>query len=239
MSELSRNGNFSSSEIWKLTKSGRGKSEYFGAPAMTYIEEKRMERRLGRPLQKDHDARPTNWGTLCESIGFDNMPLEYQLVSKKRHVHPEIKCWVGIPDIESTLVAGDIKCPWTLRSFCKLVDAMKDGESLKANNGQYDYGEKYYWQIVSNAILTGKNKGALYVYCPYQEDLVKIREAAAGWDGKESMSFVNYCTDDDLPYLIRGNEYKDLNELIFDIPQSDIDFLTERVIEAEKLLLTC
>lgn len=229
MSELSRNGNFSSSEIHKLTKSGRGKSDYFGAPALTYIEEKKMERRLGRPLSTDHDAQPTTWGKLVESIAFERMGLEYQLVSKKRYVHPEIKCWVGMPDVVTDHLSGDIKSPWTMKSFCQMVDAMQEGyEALK------EVKPEYAWQLVSNCILTGKKEAGFFVYVPYRDELKEIREAAAMTD---EATWINYKDDSYLPYLIEGGYYKNINELIFEVPQSDIDFLTERVLEAEKLLI--
>ena len=63
-----RNGNFTSSLIYNLMardKSGKG----FGVNALTYIEEKNMERRLGRAIESERDSRVMSWGSLCEQIG--------------------------------------------------------------------------------------------------------------------------------------------------------------------------
>lgn len=53
-----RIGRFTSSNIWKLTTLDRsGKS--FGAPALTYIEEKRAERSLGRSIDLGKQSQAT------------------------------------------------------------------------------------------------------------------------------------------------------------------------------------
>lgn len=234
---MTRTANFSSSSIWKLTKSGRGKDNYFGSPAINYIEEKRMESRLELPLFCEHNAKPTNWGKLVEGIAFEYLPMEYRLVSDTRYYHKSVSNWTGATDVLSSNVCGDIKSPFTRKSFCKLVDAMKEGAgALKNQNGSNDDGHKYYWQIVSNCILTGKEEGGLFVYCPYQSDLLAIRTRAAAWSGDENMTFINYMNDDELPYIKDGGHYKDYNELIFTAPKEDIEFLTERVTKATELL---
>ena len=167
---LHRYANFSSSEIWKLTKKGRGKTEYFGAPALTYIKEKQLELRLGRSLSTETNSKTTNWGTFLEAIAFDKMGLEFSLVSKQRYAHKYVDRWVGMPDILNADLVGDIKCPFTLKAFCEVVDAMSEdnpGEALKSLTGQGETGSHYYWQIVSNAILCDRDVGGLFVYVPY------------------------------------------------------------------------
>ena len=67
--DISRHGNFSSSEIWKLTKSGKG--EYgFGAPAISYIQEKKYEISLDRSLTNETNSKPKIWGTFVEARAF-------------------------------------------------------------------------------------------------------------------------------------------------------------------------
>jgi hypothetical protein len=62
---VERIGRFTSSNIWKLTTKDRsGKS--FGPPALTYIEEKKGERCLGRSLDLGKDSQSTIWGKLAE-----------------------------------------------------------------------------------------------------------------------------------------------------------------------------
>ena len=241
MNELHRHGNFSSSEIWKLTKSDRS-GNGFGAPALTYIEEKQMERRLGRGLSSDTNSKPTNWGTVVEQFAFNKLGLEFSIVSKDRLQHPKIKNWVGVPDLISEKKVGDIKCPFTLKSFCKLADIIKTGDpkALKDNDGAYDDGFKYYWQLVSNSILTGLDVAVLAVYCPYKSDLDKIREyACSEFEGDiNKAAFINWATDDELPWLLDNGYYKDINVLEFEVPKEDKEYLTERVLKANELLTT-
>lgn len=230
MSNLTRVGNFSSSEIWKLTTSDR-KGTGFGAPALTYIQEKIYERRIGRGLYQDHNAKPTNWGILVEGVCFEKMGFDVKLVSKERYVHPEISQWVGMPDVVSETIVGDIKSPYTLKSFCGLVDALSDIEAFK------EYSPEYYFQLVSNAILTGKNKAAIFVYCPYKSELAEIKEASEMFDGDQNkVAFIGFASDNELPYINEGGYYKNLNSLEFEVPQADKDFLTERVKLAVEIL---
>ncbi len=61
-----RVGNFTSSEIVALTKQGK-KEGTWGVPALTYIEEKNMERRLQRCLTNEVDAHALTWGKFLEA----------------------------------------------------------------------------------------------------------------------------------------------------------------------------
>src|SRR5690242_7508259 len=157
----SRVGNFTSSGIVALTTSGKTKGS-FGKPAFTYIEKKNKERRLGRRIEKDFDAKPTSWGNLIEQRAFDQLGLEYTLCSKLTLAHPEIPYWKGTPDaykeVEDVLTIADEKCPYTLDSFCDLVDPyIEEGKiihpalSIEAVRANHKEGETYYWQITSNA----------------------------------------------------------------------------------------
>jgi len=127
---MSRAGNFSSSSIHKLMTTGRGEHG-FGAPALTYINEKRMEMRLGRQLTNETNAKPTSWGTLMELYVFDQIGIKYKLKHKERYLHPTIKHWTGCPDVVSAGEVGDIKCPFTLKSFCETVDSFTSVQAFK------------------------------------------------------------------------------------------------------------
>lgn len=226
----SRVGNFSSSEIWKLTKSGRGKNEYFSQTALTYIREKIFEKKLGRSVSNGGGIESL-WGTFVERYAFNKMQeidLSLQLVSfDQRFFHTKIERWSGVPDVESRKRVGDIKCPFTLNSFCSLVQIIESGdlERLKSDK------PAYYWQLVSNGILTNKSTAIFIVYCPYKKDLQEIKNDAFLQDDYSRIYNERNC-----PYLLEEMEYKDLNYFEFDIPYQDIDFLTERVFEAVKLL---
>jgi len=235
-----RHGNFTSSEIVKLTTNGRAKDS-FGKPFYTYIAEKNMERRLGRSIDDEVTARPLSWGTLLEDIVFTLLGTEYKLCSSETVDHPKIDFWKGTPDAEKFdegKTACDIKCPSTLKSFCGLIDAFAEGGMDQVREDHKD-GNKFYWQIVSHACLLDAKYGELIVYCPYREELDHIREFAGNFDGPGQYRFfwIHSAEDEELPHLIKGGHYKNLNVLQFEIPQKDKYFLTNRVLAAGKELV--
>lgn len=231
-----RNGNFTSSEIVALTTNGKAKGT-FGKPFYTYVEECNMERRLGRSISTEHEARPTTWGNLVEQRAFDLLSTAYSYIGKETITHPYIDNWYGSPDTKEEDSAGDIKCPWTLKSFCQLVDSWHSG-GIEAIRENHKDGEKFYWQITSNAILLNKPYGELIVYCPYQAEIQEIKELASSvGDSGADTKWIYWAQDEQLPYIPDGGYYKNLNVFRFPIPQRDKDFLTERVIEGSKLLI--
>jgi hypothetical protein len=240
--EIKRQGCFSSSKISDLCSKGRGNLsiENTGKPFDTYIEEKVFERLLQRQLNKEQHARATSWGKLVEEYAFDKLGLEYSLVSRERYAHNKFgEYWNGMPDLLTEEIVGDIKCPYTIKSFCSLYKSMKAGpEALKASH------PSYYWQLVSNAILCDRKTAMLVVYVPYKEDLEAIRELAREHAGDldNRFAFVNWSEDEELPFLIDGGFYSDLNSMEFEVPEHDKEFLEERVAmaikELEKQLLT-
>lgn len=230
ISNQSRVGNFTSSEIYNLLKKDRS-GKGFGVPAMTYIEERNMARRLGRSLTTETNARPTTWGKCLEPFAYRKLGFDYELVSDVTIQHPDIPYWCGSPDLIGNNIVGDIKCPMTLKSFCQLVDCGVDGiEQVRTNHPS---GEQYYFQLVSNAILTNSDFAELIIYVPYRSDLDEIRLTAS--DNK-AFKWIEYADDYELPWLIEGGHYQDLNVIRFHVPQSDKDLLTNAVIEAGKLL---
>lgn len=235
-----RNGNFTSSEIFRLMKSGRAKGSY-SVDAQTYIDECNRERRLKRSIEVQTDARPLTWGKCVEKRAFDVLGLEYTLCSNLTLQHPTIPYWLGSPDATTIETVDDIKCPMTLTSFCQLVDPYYDngrlvheGLTIEAVRENHRDGDKFFWQIVSNAILTGKKKGELIIYVPYLDELEEIKTLA---DGNPDYYWIWSSDNEKLPYLVREGEYKNVNVIQFDIMQRDVDALTERVLECGKLLV--
>ena len=232
---MNREGTFSSSSIYQLVKKGTGNKE-FSAPGVKYIKEKSYEIRLQRELSNDHGSRPTMWGKLVEKRAFDLLPMDLKLESKTLYKHPEL-LWTGAPDIVSDKVSGDIKCPFTMKSFCELVDII-DSRSIEVFKAEKP---EYYWQLVSNAILTGLDEALFVVYCPFQYELDGIRDMAENYDGDQNkLAWLGWATDEELPHLVEEGTFDNLNTWEFTIPKEDKDFLTERVrmaeVELKKLL---
>ena len=244
-----RNGNFTSSEIVKLTTLSVSKKD-FGAPAKTYMEETNIERYLDDAIDSEVDSKPTSWGLLCEPRVHDLLGLDYRYTSDQTTAHPTIPYWVGSADgfreiAERTAI--DIKCPMTKKSFAKLVlplylgysgievmYAIRDG----FNHEGFEYakhtdGAKYYWQIVSNAIINGCEWGELIVYMPYQSELLEIGNAAMD---DPAYKWLQYSPNS-VPFLKDGGFFKNLNVIRFKIPQADKEFLTERVLKAGESLI--
>lgn len=228
---IQRFGNFSSSEIHKLTSKDRIGTG-FGSPALKYIKQKKYEILLGRPISIETNSKPTSWGNLIEQRAYDLLDIEYKLVSKKRLVHPTLSNWNGMPDVIKADTVGDIKCPVSLEVFCDKITALTNGIDCYRD----EFPEDFY-QLISNAILTNSKFIEAIIYVPYKSELEEIREMASNVDGDQNkISWLNWSTDNDLPYLIEGKHYKNINTFRFEVPQSDIDFLTECVKKAVQLL---
>lgn len=251
-----RNGNFTSSEIVALTTTDRsGKS--WGEPALTYIEETNFERRLRRSISDETNAKPLTWGNLCEGVCFGKLGLEYIITSQQTDVHPEINYWAGSKDgykKDKGKTVWDIKCPMTLKSFCQLVDPLYNGlegiavmeairEGYTDKHGcphkKHKDGNKYYWQLVSNAILTGSKFAELIVFMPYKSELEEIRTAVIKSDGADIGKYywINNAGEDELPFLLDEGYYKNLNVIRFAVPELDKKLLTEKVLAAGKMLI--
>ena len=248
-----RYGTFSSSANWKLTKKARNQKD-FGAPALTYIKQVAWERNLGRALNNEQDARSTTWGNLVEKRAFDVITdLDYKLVSNVRLFHPSIDGWSGMPDILTgnfdgevitwkggKKIVADLKSPWTLNSFCTQIEAAQEGWAV--------YKEEcpeYYWQLVSNAILTGATEIEAIIYVPYKWELEEIKQMAVLKANEESEKTGKLCykynfiisgEEDELPCLIEGRKYKNLNIFRFPLIEADVVELTNCVTEAVKML---
>lgn len=242
INNTARIGNFTSSEIVALTtrdKSGKG----FGKPALTYIEETNFERNLGRSLSDECNARPLTWGKLLEPRPFELLSTAYSLNSSDTIVHPLYDYWAGSPDgfkYDEGKTVTDIKCPFTAKSFCQLVKAIYafNLSGIDAINYIRQYhkdGEKYYWQLISNACITGSKYAELIVYMPYLSELADIKDMAD--DGQGKHYFISMAMDGELPYLVDGGYYKNINIIRFEVPQIAKDFLIESVVRAGELLI--
>ena len=248
-----RNGNFTSSEIVALTKMNR-KGDDFGEPALKYINQCNMERRLGRSLDGELEAKPTNYGKFVEPLLFSMLQEEYTYNSSQTLVHPKYSHWVGTPDgykktKKRTVV--DTKCPFTLESFCNLVNPLYDGlEGLDVmnalrngytdknglNHAKHTDGEKYYWQLVSNACIDDCECAELIVYCPFESELEVIISQAVE-SGNPSAYFIANGNPKTLPCIKDGGFYNNINIISFEVPIEDKEFLTELVEKAGKYLI--
>jgi len=219
INNINRIAHVTSSNAWKL----------FQTPAKlkTYLKELGYEKKLGRGLGSETSAKPLTWGKTMEKRVFELLGLEYSLTSTDSIEHPTIEHWSGTPDGVTNDSVIDIKCPFTMKSFCELVEIIENGtiETFKSEKPEY------YWQLVSNAVLTEKKFAELIVYCPFESELNDIRIMCDNYDGADQykLRFITESANEELPYILDNGTYKNLNILKFEVPQSDIDLLTKTI----------
>lgn len=240
-----RIGSFTSSNIAALMTNGREKGT-FGKPALTYIKQCNWERRLGRSLDIESDARPLSWGLLVEKRAFELLGLEYKLCSTETIQHPVLAYYLGSPDGQKFDEGGtviDLKNPMTLTSFCELVHPLYNGltgvDAINYIRENHKQGEDFFWQITSNAILTRSKYGELVVYCPYKSELEAIREMAGMIDDpaeQRKYYWIAQSDDDHLPWLPDGGYYKNLNVIRWEVNEGDKIALMERIQKGGKML---
>lgn len=235
-----RVGNFTSSNNWKLTKFAANKKD-FGEKAKTYIAEKNMERKLGLSLSQETYAKPMAWGKIIEMYVHEKkLDTTYQSVGDRTLPHPTIDFWKGSPDFicPSKKLIAECKA-YERKNFVYYADAIltKDTEVLKKEC------EEEYWQMVSNAIILGFKHIQPILFMPYFSELPEISKFAANVDDKDQWMYKfifdavengNYAS---LPYLMDNGYYQNFISCVLEVPQADIDFLTERITEAGKLLI--
>lgn len=239
---IERVGNFSSSEIVDLTTEGRAKGT-FGKPALNYIKKKNRERRLGRSISNDAEARATTWGTFMEEMLKVMIGEYYHFCGQTTLVHPTISNWVGSPDAMKKCAlktVGEVKCPFTMNSFCELVDPIYEGlqgiEAMNAIMDSHKDGEKFYWQTTSNACITGAIEAELIVYCPYESELKAIKHAA--WkSGDPKFQWIYSAPNEQLPYIKDDGYYNNLNIVNWTVPLADRIRLEDLVTRASELLV--
>lgn len=238
-----RIGRFTSSNIWKLTtkdRSGKG----FGAPALTYIEEKRAERSLGRSVDLGADGKSLVWGKVAEYYCHKfHLGLEYSLISKETSTHIRHKFWSGSADAEKVQTAVEMKCFEPKGYYFLSMALLKLKEKLiTLDDFKKDFKE-VYWQVVSNAIILNKPKAEIIVYTPTEKQLMQIRQEVEETSILESLGIEpwagRYIFEKEiynLPYIPTGIEYPNFVSYEFQVPADDIIFLTKCVLDAEKLL---
>ncbi len=224
-----------SSQIWKLQTLAKDKIN-FGAPALTYIKQKRRERKLKTNIDIDTTSHSLSWGRVIEGYYYDTHgDLEYTLESNKTDVHSS-GLFCGTKDlIIPNVKVGDIKCPFARTSFCDLVEIveLQDIEFFKSECPEY------YWQLVSNAILTSVDTAELIVFMPYASEYTKIIEyidMIEDFELQKDIQWVLHCDYARLPMLPDDSEYKNINRFEFKVPELDKQLLLNNVKLATNLI---
>lgn len=227
-----RNASVTSSKSHVLMAKGKG-LHGFSVPALTYIEERKIERKLGRSCSTDNPNKTMLWGLFMEMRVYELIGGEefsgYRKESTTSIVHPKYKHWAGSPDLVGDDKIGDIKC-YQPKNFALFTDMLmqKDVALFK------DEFPEEYWQLISNAAISGVKKAEAISYMPYESELDKIKEMADYLEGEDQWKY-KFISDaisynrDSIAYLPDGGYYKNLNRFEFIVPPGDIKLLEERV----------
>lgn len=233
-----RFGKITSSKAYLLDSLNAKKND-FGAGAITYLNEKATERRIGRSVNLNKGNNTTIWGHVaeyyCERFHFD---FDYKVCSRITLEHHVYEFWGGTPDFIKNDYVGDIKCfePLHFGKLSYLIAKIKDGK--KSLDDFKSEEKEIYWQIVSNACITGLDKGMVSLYIPTLEQLEIIREEIYNGDISNILNidpyklrFIYESPIDNLPW-IDTEKHENYIEFEFDIPKEDKEYLTELVIKA-------
>lgn len=220
-----------------------------GTPFYTYVEECIMERFFKHSLENDMEVKAMQWGKLCEIIVHNKLPNDYIMQSEDTEIHPLYPEWRGTPDGIKKIgevcdTVTDIKCPLSRKGFYNLVKRLYHFDGLdvvkKANidgdeiiqqiRKDSKEGEKYYQQLVSNACIMGAKYAELIVFMPYYEELEEISLYNSTLE--DPFWLVARAKDGELPYIDKELGIENINIIRFEVPQTDKDFLTSRVVLA-------
>lgn len=238
MNNSNRLGKFTSSNVYKLIKEGRGKED-FSAPGLTYIEEKSIERKMQSCLDGGAHTQSLAWGNFMELVVYSILGVQYQISSKETSLHPiHGNFWSGSKDLFTVNAQtgkmesiAEIKC-YQKKNFALYTDCIlkKDIELFK------EQFPKEYWQIVSNVCIEGVEIGEAITYMPYVSEAELIKEMAENHDGADAWKykFIRDLPIEDLPFLPDGGHYKNINKFAFVVPDEDKKLLEERILLAEE-----
>lgn len=208
----------------------------FSDAGHTYIQETKWEKLSQLPLESDVDARDLTWGKLAELFVSENVfGTEYESLMDVVFQHPEIEYYAGSPDFlkhSERKIVSELKCPKTRKSYFIFYDCA-DITAVRKNHPQ---GEKFYWQTVSNGILTGCDVGELVFFMPYKSQLEDMRKMARH-SGEDKYNWIARAENDNsLPYVMDSGYYQNKKAIEFEIPKSDKEFLITRIEAAGKIL---
>lgn len=208
----------------------------FSIAGESYIQEKVFESRFETTLDTAPYNEAMSWGHLMEHYVYNLIGFEYRLASKDTLVHPKYDFWAGTPDCikkagKVDYAISEIKC-YGKKKFALYVDCMKKGdlELFKAEFPQE------YWQIVSNACITGLDYGEALAFMPYRSQYEEIKEIAENMEGSDiwKYRFITEKSINDLNFLPDDGYYDSINRFEFKIPRIDKMELTNRIRLAQE-----
>lgn len=163
-----RLGKFTASEIGRLLKKGRSKSDYFGDGAMSYIHEKIAELITGQPTKDLTGLSALEWGNAHE---FEALEMLRGIIEEPLGIYggsnqkffPYNEYSGGSPDGETPTKIIEVKCPINPAIHAATLIASKQINPelwLKQNKADY------YAQLQFNMMCREKELGLFVSYDP-------------------------------------------------------------------------
>lgn len=206
----------------------------------TYAEEVAGERFLGRTCSTEVKTNPMKWGSLMEIVLFNKLGIGWTMEHKNTIIHPCFSTiWSGTPDLVADKICAEAKC-YEPKKFASMAMCMLKGdiELLKK-----DYPAEY-WQVVSNAILTKKDRAMLICFMPKKAELLEMFTTVEETDflidnDLNPKDYYFFQTDniESFPYLPDDSKIDSIQSFEFDVPTEDVIFLLTRIEEFEKEVL--
>jgi len=163
-----RLGKITASEIHKIMKSGRGKDEYFGQTALSYLDEKIAEIITGVPCKDLTGMNAIEWGNAHENEAImaleekTGLQVEY-FGGANPKFFPFNSFSGGSPDGIADEYVVEVKCPYNSGVHAKNLIASLSG---KGNEWLQKHREEYFFQVQFNIMCCKRDKALFISYDP-------------------------------------------------------------------------
>lgn len=232
--DASRIGIFTASQMWKLFTVATDRKSW-GKPALTYIKQKKREKRLGIEMDIENTSHATSWGRAMEGYLYDtHIEAEYVIRSNITTIH-ESGLFGGTEDFLGLNEIAEVKCPATRNAFCDLVDII---EEASVSNFKNTHNE-YYWQCVTNSVVKNVDYAELIVFMPFESEMPAIIEYIDLIDDFQLQKDIQWVLHEDIkriPHIPDGCKYKNVNRFKFLVPAEDKAMVIEKTKLASYLL---
>lgn len=238
MDNSKRTGFATSSQMHRVCaslKNGNPSQAFFG-----YAEEVAGERFSERPSSTEVKTQPIKWGSLMEIVLFNKLGIGWTMEHKNTIIHEEFaEIWSGTPDLIADKICAEVKC-YGPKKWASMAMCMDKGD---INLIKEKYTEEY-WQVVSNAILSKKDKAMLICFMPKKAELLQVFKDVEETDflidnnlDPKDYYFLNEDNIESFPYLNDDAKVDSIQSIEFDVPMQDKIFLLGRIEAFENEVL--
>lgn len=211
----------------------------FGTGAITYLDGKKKELKIGRGIELPVNKWELLWGKMLEPYYYWQLDSkEYEMIIDKTTIHPKYSQWSGSQDFN--ILKDGIKIGISELKCYQMSNYMAYVEVLQKQNVQV-FKKEYpseYWQIISNCIINNVTIGEAIAFMPTEEQLIEIRDLLENTDYIEKQlkddawKYRQFYEKDlwDLPFIPSHSNYPNEVKFRFEVPVEDVILLTKKVI---------